>query len=941
MGYIGSDPKTNEAVNTAQLVDDSVTNAKIVDNIQFTSVTASVISASSTVTADSFTGTFNGALSSSAQIATNISGSLSSTAIANLGAGIISGAAQLPNGTVSASVLSSPSQGTVRLATNGVNTDVDTGLQVGDSPTFAGGTISGDFSVGGKLTAEEFHTEFTSASITFTSGSHKFGDTSDDSHSMTGSLNISGSLGINDGNVHIVDKMIIGSGSGFDFGNTNHSFTVKSSGNNAGFSVLSSAGGELLRFIQESNDSGKLDMYDGGSLKLRLSAHASENNYINNDGKVGIGTNNPVGKLQIRDTTTGTVGETLTLDTNQTLGGRGTMIRFTGNNRGFVGAEIQGRIEVDSQEKMSLLFVTNNGSATSETMRVTHDGKVGIGTNNPLADLHVSGSNGKILMSDHGQVTLEMQTNDTAAIFQRVLGSTNTSDINGGIFMVGNDTANEVTFHVNYGGGNSGNNYNRRLRLTQTSASFDNCTVGIGTTAPNADRLSLYQAGSTVANSRTLEVGYSVESSAGINGEQYMATILNTNNNAASNGLAIGVKHDDAHALIIGKHDETFDHFCVNGDGEVGIGTLTPGGVLDIWLGSSRLFQVQGDGVGVGNNNPGNYGTFHVTGVGDTSITGSTFYDGYGEINVSGNVIGPHVMCLSSTAEQSTSDYGIQNMGPSMIFRGQPGNGLDGGATFAAIAGTFDASNSTYAAQGNLRFFTSAGYTFNPYYGTEMVERMRIDSGGHIYMTSQRDDLGFNQDGLAIGDSNGVFAYFERSAGTANSILYLHRRNGDGQHISFYESNTQDGYIQTSSGVVSLVGFQGSHEASGIPIDTPTGTVVSTIDEEFKYRHANVKISDTVGDKRVYGVVENFNEEQNDDTGITHPAHFNIASVGVGHIRVTGSCAGGDLLESNGDGLAKVQDDDIIRSKTIGKVTANVSGSATEDRLVACVLYCG
>ena len=75
MGYIGSDPKTNESVSTAQLVDDAVTNAKIVDDVLFSSVTASVISASSTVTADSFTGTFNGALSSSAQIATDISGS--------------------------------------------------------------------------------------------------------------------------------------------------------------------------------------------------------------------------------------------------------------------------------------------------------------------------------------------------------------------------------------------------------------------------------------------------------------------------------------------------------------------------------------------------------------------------------------------------------------------------------------------------------------------------------------------------------------------------------------------------------------------------------------------------------------------------------------------------------------------------------------------------
>ena len=32
MGYIGSDPKNNESVSTSQLVDDSVTNAKIGDN---------------------------------------------------------------------------------------------------------------------------------------------------------------------------------------------------------------------------------------------------------------------------------------------------------------------------------------------------------------------------------------------------------------------------------------------------------------------------------------------------------------------------------------------------------------------------------------------------------------------------------------------------------------------------------------------------------------------------------------------------------------------------------------------------------------------------------------------------------------------------------------------------------------------------------------------
>ena len=161
------------------------------------------------------------------------------------------------------------------------------GVGTSDSPTFNNITATGT------VTAQEFHSEFVSASVTFTSGSHKFGNSTDDVHNMTGSLNVSGAINLNDGNLSITDKMIIGSGSGFDFGNTNHSFTVKTTGNNAGFSVLASGGSELVRFIQESNDAGQMDFFDGGSLKIRLSSHANANNYINNGGNVGIGTNSP------------------------------------------------------------------------------------------------------------------------------------------------------------------------------------------------------------------------------------------------------------------------------------------------------------------------------------------------------------------------------------------------------------------------------------------------------------------------------------------------------------------------------------------------------------------------------------------------------------------------------------------------------------------------
>lgn len=55
----------------------------------------------------------------------------------------------LPTGTVSGSSFSSPSQGTVRATINGVNTDVDTGLQTGDSPQFVDLTLTGDLTVGG------------------------------------------------------------------------------------------------------------------------------------------------------------------------------------------------------------------------------------------------------------------------------------------------------------------------------------------------------------------------------------------------------------------------------------------------------------------------------------------------------------------------------------------------------------------------------------------------------------------------------------------------------------------------------------------------------------------------------------------------------------------------------------------------------------------------
>ena len=65
-----------------------------------------------------------------------------------------------------------------------IQTFKDDGVRVGDS------SIDGDLTVTGTLTAQEFHTEFVSSSIIFTSGSTQFGNSSDDTHTFSGSIHV-------------------------------------------------------------------------------------------------------------------------------------------------------------------------------------------------------------------------------------------------------------------------------------------------------------------------------------------------------------------------------------------------------------------------------------------------------------------------------------------------------------------------------------------------------------------------------------------------------------------------------------------------------------------------------------------------------------------------------------------------------------------------------
>ena len=153
------------------------------------------ISGSLTVTG-SIISTVTTLWSGSAQLPSGVVSGSAQT-IANLPSGTVSGSAQtianLPSGTVSGSAQVDVMSTTniARLATTGSN-------------TFQGSqTINGNLVVTGSLTAQQF---IVSSSVTyltesFASGSHKFGDSSDDTHQFTGSVYVNGTLNVNNGTI--------------------------------------------------------------------------------------------------------------------------------------------------------------------------------------------------------------------------------------------------------------------------------------------------------------------------------------------------------------------------------------------------------------------------------------------------------------------------------------------------------------------------------------------------------------------------------------------------------------------------------------------------------------------------------------------------------------------------------------------------------------------
>ena len=169
-------------------------NASLIRSLTATGISGSFISVSSSLAsriAAEEAEAEGTVVSSSAQIAIDISGSLgaNATLIRGLTTGKISGSLGA-NATLIRSLTAAGISGSVVAGVSGsaVSTGSFGKLEVGGNST-----LTGKLTVGGRITAQEFHTEFVSSSIVFQSGSTKFGDSATDTHTFTGQLEVSGS----------------------------------------------------------------------------------------------------------------------------------------------------------------------------------------------------------------------------------------------------------------------------------------------------------------------------------------------------------------------------------------------------------------------------------------------------------------------------------------------------------------------------------------------------------------------------------------------------------------------------------------------------------------------------------------------------------------------------------------------------------------------------
>ncbi len=395
---------------------------------------------------------------------------------------------------------------------------------------------------------------------------------------------------------------------------------------------------------------------------------------------------------------------------------------------------------------------------------------------------------------------------------------------------------------------------------------------------------------------------------------QLDGTMLLEDGSAATPGLAFT---DDVNTGIFSSAADKIN-FSTGGTERLEIGSTEvvfndPGGNVDFRVESNAqthmLFvDASSDRIGLGTSAPGTF--------------------------VEAQSTAPHFTFRNTTEEDS--DGGRETL---LIFEGERSGGEL--ARMAEIEVSHDGTADNQ--RGKIIFRTNDGND-----GTSLSDHVTIDHEGNILIgQSSTDTPGFDNTTLGASfedvDADGTALFVSR----ANNFVASFNRAEDGEVIRFASGGLGQGNISISGTTTSYNGAhlsRWSQLAGGAErTEILRGSVLSNLDEMCEWGEEDneqlnrMKVSDVEGDANVSGVFQCW-----DDDDTTYVNDFYCAMTGDFVIRIAQgtTVARGDLLMSAGDGTAKPQGDDIVRSKTIAKVTSTTVSTTYSDGsyCVPCVL---
>ena len=361
----------------------------------------------------------------------------------------------------------------------------------------------------------------------------------------------------------------------------------------------------------------------------------------------------------------------------------------------------------------------------------------------------------------------------------------------------------------------------------------------------------------------------------------------------------------------------------IDASGNVGIGTSSP--TVQLHIKGNDGFLLEDDGttnyLRIQTSNAGD-GVFYTGSIGG-SIAERLRITSAGSVGI-GTSSPSHNLTVGGTA---ASDFVV-------ALRGGVGG----------FFGWDDSANSTILQSPNTR---SLVFRVNSDTFSAGTEAMRINASGNVYVPN---DISVGTTDVAPA-ANNVAGHSLRDNGRAEFssdggvTVYVNRLQ-DGTLMSFRSAGNGEGSISVSGTTVSYNGghlSRWSQTADNTRIDLLKGTVMTNLDQMAVWGDEDneqlncMAVSSVEGDPNVAGVFVNWDDDDED-----YVNDMNIAMTGDMIIRIAQGTIvqRGDLLMSAGDGTAKPQGDDIIRSKTIAKVTSTHVTCTYEDGsyCVPCVL---